>query len=341
MVVSMATRRGEMVCVAGAAFIALALGATPAFAGASVHLVYVRGPGAEGCPQEDALRAAVGTRLGYDPFFGWARETLFAEITRRGDTFSATVKLVDDKNSLEGARDLAVRGTDCTAVIDALGLTISLAIDPASVTGFAPAPVPKPAPKVEAAADPSLDPAPALVERPRERAAAPVASGPPLDFSAALGAVASVGDAPNVAGGGTLSAGVSGRTWSVELEARADLPTTGASDLHSQRVTSWLFAGAIVPCAHLGRIFGCAIARAGALGATSTALVHNTAYAPWWGAGVRAGAELPLGPSLSWRAYAEVLATFARSSLLIDGSDEYRFAPISGGLGTALAWRFR
>lgn len=36
---------------------------------ASAHLVYVRGPGAEECPGEHAIRSAVGARLGYDPFF--------------------------------------------------------------------------------------------------------------------------------------------------------------------------------------------------------------------------------------------------------------------------------
>ena len=47
-----------------------------AWAAASARLVYVRGPGAEECPGEEALRAAVGTRLGYDPFFAWAPDTL-------------------------------------------------------------------------------------------------------------------------------------------------------------------------------------------------------------------------------------------------------------------------
>jgi hypothetical protein len=50
---------------------------------ASARLVYVRGPGAEDCPGEQAIRAAVGARLGYDPFLAWARDTMFVEIQRR------------------------------------------------------------------------------------------------------------------------------------------------------------------------------------------------------------------------------------------------------------------
>jgi hypothetical protein len=101
-----------------------------------------------------------------------------------------------------------------------------------------------------------------------------------------------------------------------------------------------LISGSIVPCVHLGRVFGCGVGSAGALGATSTAVTHNDAYAPWWAAGARAGAELPLAASLSLRAYAELLAMLARNSLWIDGRQEYLFRPLSGSLGMAIAWHF-
>ena len=67
-------------------------------------LVYLRGPGAEQCPGEAAIRGAVSSRLGYDPFFAWARDTLFTEIDRSGDAFRAVVKLVDANNLQRGAR---------------------------------------------------------------------------------------------------------------------------------------------------------------------------------------------------------------------------------------------
>ena len=125
-------RRSVRLVVGGwAAAVALA---TPARArgAASAHLVYVRGPGAEQCPGEQAVHAAVGARLGYDPFFAWARDTLLAEITGTDGGFRVELKLVDDRNMLRGARQIAVTAVDCAAAIDAMSLTISLTIDPAS-----------------------------------------------------------------------------------------------------------------------------------------------------------------------------------------------------------------
>src|ERR1700733_3558820 len=120
--------------------------ARTARADASSRLVYVRGPGAEQCPGEQAIRAAVRTRLGYDPFFPWAHDALFVDVTHTGGTFHVELKLVDADNLQRGARSLTVKGTDCGAVVDALALTISLTIDPDSVTrGTQPAPPPPPA----------------------------------------------------------------------------------------------------------------------------------------------------------------------------------------------------
>jgi hypothetical protein len=76
----------------------------PARAAASAHLVYVRGPGAEQCASEQTLRAAVSTRLGYDPSFAWAHDTLFAEIQRANGAFRAIVKFIDENNLQRGSR---------------------------------------------------------------------------------------------------------------------------------------------------------------------------------------------------------------------------------------------
>jgi hypothetical protein len=106
-------------------------------------------------------------------------------------------------------------------------------------------------------------------------------------------------------------------------------------------VRSWLIVGSVVPCGHLGAAFGCFVLSGGSLGATGVGIsMPHTDHAPWWGAGVRAGGELPLAGSLSLRAYAEVLATLTRDTLTIDGALAYTFAPWSGGLGAEIAWRF-
>src|SRR5262245_23079712 len=98
--------RSLLLCGGSAMLVALA--PLPARAAASARLVYLRGPGAEQCPAEDAVRAAVRARLGYDPFFTWARDTLFLEITGSGHAFRTVIKLVADDNRQRGARDIAV-----------------------------------------------------------------------------------------------------------------------------------------------------------------------------------------------------------------------------------------
>jgi hypothetical protein len=330
-----------LVRVVGCGWIAAALLASPrAHAGASAHLVYVRGPGAEECPGENAVRAAVGARLGYDPFFAWAHDTLFAEISRADGAFLVDLKLVDDRSMLRGARQISVTASDCAAAIDAMALTVSLTIDPSSLVSPAPAsPAPAsaapPPPTVDVEPEPPLPPA-ASPERPASARHAQSLSG-----HVGLGALGSVGAAPSATVGAVAFAGVSWRMLSLDLEGRADLPGTGAGQDTSARVRSWLVAGSVVPCAHLGVSFGCLVVSGGSLGATSVGTATpRTDHAPWWALGPRAGAELPLGGGLSVRAYAELLATTTRNALSLDGAVAYRFSPWSGGLGADLAWRF-
>jgi pyruvate/2-oxoglutarate dehydrogenase complex dihydrolipoamide acyltransferase (E2) component len=143
----------------------------------SARLVYVRGPGAERCPSEAAVRAAVSARLGYDPFLDWAGETMFVEIQRGPRAFRVLVKLVGADNLQRGAREIAVRGDDCSAVIDAMGLSISLAIDAgAGSRRDVPASPPKPEQPPPAPAPPqpvpSATPAVIVPAAPRASAAA-------------------------------------------------------------------------------------------------------------------------------------------------------------------------
>lgn len=48
----------------------------------SGRLVYARGPGADSCPDEETVRSSVAARLGYDPFFAWARTPVVVEVLR-------------------------------------------------------------------------------------------------------------------------------------------------------------------------------------------------------------------------------------------------------------------
>src|SRR5262249_33053485 len=118
---------------------------TTARATPSARLVYARDADSENCPDEGALRSAVASRLGYDPFFPYAKATLFAEIERVGTTYRARVRLVDDGNIVRGARDLMHGTARCADLVDAMALTMSIAIDPRSLAG----PIAAPAQSVE------------------------------------------------------------------------------------------------------------------------------------------------------------------------------------------------
>jgi hypothetical protein len=331
--------------LAAGALSALLLAGTArtACAAASVRLVYVRGPGAEQCPPEDVVHAAVRSRLGYDPFIAWAHDTLFAEVTHSAGAFRTRVKLVDDTNTERGAREMSVPGDDCAAVIEAIGLTISLTIDPNSFIGPPPS-QPVPPPRAESEREP--EPMPAQAAPPPHEAPAlfPPRHESGVSVHVGLGVIGSLGSAPAATAGATFSVGVGWRVLSLDLEGRADLPASGASPLPSApsaQVRSWLLAASIVPCLHLGPLFGCGVAGTGDQGATATGITtRREDHAAWWAAGARAGTEFSLSNPLFLRAYAEVLGTLARNTLFIDREQAYRFPPWSGGVGFSLAWRF-
>jgi hypothetical protein len=327
-------------------WIALVVLAAPreAFGGASARLVYVRGPGAEQCPGEQAVRAAVLARLGYDPFFAWAHDTLFVDLLRLGGTFRVELKLVGDDNLQRGARSLKVHGSDCAAVVEAMALTISLTIDPESVMRGAPpaasaasapaAPTPPPAP----GPGPSAAPTPAPSHTPT---ATPQADGEPspIRLHAGGGVGTSLATAPSVAASGTVFVGLWWRKVSLDLEMRADIPAAGDGRF-GIRVQSWTAGGSLVPCLHLGVLYGCGVASLGWLTATSLSGVGFTNGAPWVAAGPRVGVEVEVSPRVALRAWAEVLADLTRNSLWFGGRDVYDLGPVSGGGGVAVAYHF-
>jgi hypothetical protein len=68
-----------------------------AHATASSRLVYARGQGTEAsCPDEAALRQAVVKRVGYDPFFPFAKFTVTASLKRDGGKLTGHVELVGE-----------------------------------------------------------------------------------------------------------------------------------------------------------------------------------------------------------------------------------------------------
>src|SRR5580704_14005592 len=132
----------------GAAFVGMAalLAARQAYAGGSARLVYARAPEASSCPDESALRSAVAARLGYDPFFPWAKQTVVVQVWRENHQYRARLQLVGETGLAHGTRAVASDQSTCAELFDAAALAISIAMDslpkdeppPASAPGCIP-----------------------------------------------------------------------------------------------------------------------------------------------------------------------------------------------------------
>src|SRR5262245_18316564 len=100
------------------ALLACVLLAAPAAAAevaskAGLRSEYVRGPGAERCPDRAAVIAEVGARLGFNPFSDGGDRVVRCEIVRHGDGLRARIDAWDAAGRSTGARTLTGRRDDC------------------------------------------------------------------------------------------------------------------------------------------------------------------------------------------------------------------------------------
>jgi hypothetical protein len=329
----------------------------------SARLVYDRGPGAQGCADEPALRAAVAARLGYDPFFPWAHDTVVAEIERTADGFRARVKMVGEEALERGAREIAVHGESCAALTEAMALTISLIIDPSRMTGGSPAADESPAAATpenapsdrEVHGEPRESPAPGPEPR---AAAADRRALPPLDhepprrapgeavaFEAGAQLLAVRAPVPGIGPGLALTFGVAWRRLSLDVEGRFDVPVS-ASDVDASHRTlqaqSGIAAGQLVPCVHIAFAFGCAIVAAGGLWASGQEVTTSRTQSAFWAAaGGRLGVQTtPFGEHVVLRVFVEAVGAFPSEPVTIDGNQVYKVPALDGALGLGAAWRF-
>lgn len=307
----------------------------------AARFIYLRGAGTETCPSEADVRQGVQVRLGYDPFSSYAASTMFVEVSTTKDGYSANLKLVDGDNSVRGDRLLTVQH-GCADLMDAMALTISIAIDPMSVTRNGP---PPDAPPVERPVDTTLPSLAVKESEPSHDAVEPYPKEPlggskPV-LSVSLGPTASLGVAPALSAGGALAidlqigrllGGVEGR---VDLSASASTGQRG--NVESSTIGGALFAGV------RERAFSvCAVGTLGRLTATSSDVaVAKEATALVAATGLRIGLGIPLSDVVEVRARAEILANLTRHALGISGEAAYRYPVASGDVGAALAVRFQ
>lgn len=316
-------------------------GAGHASAAPAARLVYLRGKGAESCPDENAIKQAVAARLGYDPFVPYATAVMIAEVTRDGGAYKARIKLVDENNIVRGTRELTHNGDKCADMIDTMALTMSIAIDPESLTGPKTAPSEQPVdpdPPPEAPATPvapiapdAPKPTPPPTPPPKSPANAPGR----LAIDVGLGPLGFVGAAPVANVGAAVFARARWDRASITIEGRADVPAR--RELAGAKVETAITWGSIAPCAHAGWAFACALLSVGSIRATSSGIrAPRTDAALHAAAGVRLGAEFPAAARLRVFVNTTVLATLTPQVIRLDGQDVYELPRLSAGLSAGV-----
>jgi hypothetical protein len=308
----------------------------------TARLVYARGPGAETCPDEEALAALVAARLGYGPFRPIADNTLFAEVRREAGAFTADVKLVDGQGIVRGARHLASAAADCGDLAGALALSMSIALDPLSLTRPPPPPL---AASSHETPSPTSSPAPeaSAVKSPEAPPAGPPLLPPPdtsPKFHAGIGPTMSFGTSPAPAVGLSAFGGVRWRSLSLDLGGRMDLPASRGTNVGGAARTS-LAAAYLAPCAHMGPAFGCAAVWLGSLSASAVAVSEpKSASGLFFAGGPRVGATVGDAGAFELRMFGDALFVFTPFDLRLNGRPVFAASTLALTLTLAGVFHF-
>ena len=254
-------------------------------------LEVTREAGADACPDQPSLRAAIAARLGRDAFAPRrkpkepsARPPTHVEVRFRAvdGILIAHVELREGQGPVR-ARDVTSTSLDCVELAEATSLALGIAIDPVGPPP-PPAPVSEPPPRV------------ILVPGPPQRIEVPAPPPPPskLSLRVAADGVIAFGTAPAPAFGASLEVDARWRSVSIGLEGRA-LASTSLEAAGGGTVSSSLLLASLVPCAHFGLARFCGLASLGALqgrGAGVAAPERDTT--PFAALGGRVGVEVPL-----------------------------------------------
>lgn len=268
-----------------------------------VRLDYVRGDGADACPDAAAMKRAVAARLGYQPFSTAAPRAISVEVRRDGRKLSSSLVLLDDGAPI-GTRELAFVDDDCGEMREALVLALCIAIDPSSATRPAPStplfddvvpPLPATALPDDAPTTdgrPSVATADALPpSSPTTRAVAREHARLVYGASAVVAPQLGATPGPNLAFRFGAEAGAAFFTMGLELALTVSTPVRVPSGVVLEGDV--VLAGA-VPCLRAWWTSLCGVVHGGVLRARGIDLQpSSTVYAPYASAGGRVGVDVP------------------------------------------------
>jgi len=306
----------------------------------TARLTLARGSGADKCPDEAFLRKTVAARLGYDPFFPWARKTVIIEIARTQTGFRGTAQIVDDNGVVLGQRVLETKGGDCVEPMTALGLAISIALDDLDdVVSSAPPERPSPPSAASAAPPPPSNPQPP--EEPAPISPTRILSRDhPFRMLIATGVDGNIGVAPSPSLGGELSVAASERHWMVKTDVSLGATSSGsASPGVSVAARTW--GTTVLGCGRLAVPYLCVAAALMAYDARAEGnlVFSQTGRAPLLAFGLRAGAEFPAGKWYFVRGEIAGNVHALRPRVALDGQSIYEVGPVSGGADLSIGVR--
>jgi len=360
----------------GAALCAALLCASRAHAapGDGTRLEYARSDRAAHCPDQDAVKSAVKKRLGYDPFFPAARQTIVVEITdaeASGD-LRARMRLVDEQGMIRGSRELSDKTENCGELVASLALAISIALDPSAALGEEPAvdtvAQPAPTPKKEeaepSAAEASEEPEVATAIAPQSHvipstAALPTRSAktPTIKrraassnatesdseqsrFAARAAGFAALGAAPAPALGFRIGLATTWDWFRLVTEFADQFPASkSVADVGGARAS--LLSATLAPCVTRGPFAGCALFSVGSLHVEGLEILDANSERLL---NVALGARLEFAPTLTRHLRLLTHIDLARSltpiTLRVHGQGVWETPVVSPALGLGVAWQF-
>ena len=291
-----------------------------------VRLTYERQSTAADCPDKAAVMDAVRARLGFDPFREPAEVIMRATVERRGEELNATLRMSSSQDQPLGERHLVSNRAACAELASAMDLAISIAIDPLTVAGPAPAPVQIAAP-----------PAPAA---PPAVAPPPPAPAIPVFIEAELGAAGNTGGSLSPTLGFFAGAALGRQSWSVLVEGRADLPTSRA--VAGGQIDVSVLAGTLAPCLRRGRFGVCVLGTFGQLRGSGRDLDAAQAVTTTYVAlGGRVQADALRAGAFALRAQLDLVSPLSRTTLKVGGQPVWTTPSVSVSLGLAGVVTFR
>jgi hypothetical protein len=334
---------------------AVAFSSRSAEAAPSARLVYARGPGAEGCPDEHALREAIAARVGYDPFFPWAPLTISVEVSAvgghlRGRIIVETANIEKGSQTIDGTRGPNGSAASCEDLLGSIALAVSVVLDvdkaKAAVAPEEPREEP-PASPPETGPAPASAPAPDVQREDKPKALAPIVAIPEhraqkLSLWIAPGARASFGTWPSVGIAPDLFAELRyERRFGLGAEGRVDFYPATVSVGEGEHASIVRATGSVLPCAHFGWFSPCALATFGETWAHGVNVAGpTTASGSYVAFGGRVGAEVGLMPRLRLLGTLDVVGIVTPIKVEVgtggSGTNEIASRPVDASLGVAL-----